>query len=287
MTEGTEKIVEEKTKPLWKSLLRVVLIFIGIIGATGFLAGFVCAVASRTVNPQTLTSVRFPLSVVDGACVDRDGNIYCITDFYKRIQVYDSNGSFLCGWFVPFDKVNTGIEINKKSQVVAYNVAWKQRFTYSTKGEILARDDMTEDNQEKMRKQRRDPFMQSLDGCGYSLSSNTVCMINPTTNKMSVVLADPWYLSWTKGPFLAWLWFAFGLVGLSILDKKKVKKEKTEPVYYCFVGQTKEGTEKQGLIQASTDTEAAKIIKKHNMFPTKMTIATEEEKEQYAGNCLS
>lgn len=279
-------MTEKKPNPLWKRIVRTILIIIGIIGGVGFINGFICGSVSSYVDPQTLTSVRFPLSYIDDAVVDRNGNIYCITDYYKRIQVYGSDGSFRWGWFVQFGKVNTGLDINEKSQIIAYTGS--QVFTYNLEGKVIAQSTMTEEEKEMVRQRREEQvYLKSLDGHEYSRLGDRIFQINPTTNERWVVLADPWYLVLTKGPFPAWIWFFLCIIGLHILDGKKVKKEKTETTHYCFIGQTEEGTEKQGLIKASSDAEAAKIIKKHNMFPTKMTIASDEEKEQYADQCLS
>ncbi|MHC4641456.1 MAG: hypothetical protein ACYS32_07405 [Planctomycetota bacterium] len=74
---------------------------IGWIWMIGFLSGFFAAGLSATGRPMTSSSIRIPLGVPGGIAIDREGRIYYMANSYNRIQVYDKNGHFLCGWFFP------------------------------------------------------------------------------------------------------------------------------------------------------------------------------------------
>ena len=199
------------------------MILFGLIGIFGFMGGFVSTIAARGVNDDTLTAtVRFPLSIVKGACIDSSGRIYCLTDFYKRIQVYDRNGHFLRGWFVPFDKVDPGIDIDRESRIIAYNVSLGKRLTYTLQGKPLAKNDMSEEDKKTLGELDHRPYLKSLDGGTYLLDGNVIYRIDPKSGVRSVVLADPWYLSWTKGPLPAWLYLLLSIVGLVVLERKKL-----------------------------------------------------------------
>ena len=41
---------------------------------------------------------ELPLGDLGGVAVDSKGNVYCVANFYGRIQKYSSNGTFRKGW---------------------------------------------------------------------------------------------------------------------------------------------------------------------------------------------
>ena len=75
----------EKLLISWRIIYRGVFMVLCGIGVVGFLGSLLCILIAQNFDSQTMTSVRFPLSVVAGVCVDRNGDIYCISNNYKRI----------------------------------------------------------------------------------------------------------------------------------------------------------------------------------------------------------
>ena len=70
-------------------------IFLALVGATGFLAGFYLASGA---DQAALRSVELPLSDIQDMAVDSQGRTYLASAFYSRIQRYDAQGRFQLGW---------------------------------------------------------------------------------------------------------------------------------------------------------------------------------------------
>jgi len=68
---------------------------------TVFLAGIITVGLGSLDNNLQFTNLRFPLGFSGGIVVDDEGCIYHIGNFYNRLQVFDSEGKFLRGRFIP------------------------------------------------------------------------------------------------------------------------------------------------------------------------------------------
>ena len=70
-----------------------------------FVLGHLSLVGARFFNVRmSSTQARFPLAHLDAIAVDSRGQIYCLSLFYCRVQVFDEEGNFVRGWFVPIPK---------------------------------------------------------------------------------------------------------------------------------------------------------------------------------------
>lgn len=89
---------------VWKILKSISIwgcFFVGWIWMIGFVSGFFAAGLSATGRPMASSSIRVPLGVPGGIAIDSESRIYYMANSYNRIQVYEKNGHFLCGWFFP------------------------------------------------------------------------------------------------------------------------------------------------------------------------------------------
>ena len=81
-------------------------------------------------------SFEMPLGQLSGLAVDSEGNIYCGSQFYNRIQVYNPNGHFLYGVSLhiggPF-----WIRINSDDQLEVAATRGRYRFTFDKNGKRL------------------------------------------------------------------------------------------------------------------------------------------------------
>lgn len=224
----------------WRIIYRGVFTVLLGVGIVGFVGSLPCTIIAQYFDSQIMTSVRFPLSVVPGVCVDRNGDIYCISNNYKRIQVYDSRGRFLRGWFVPFKKSGVGIDIDENLHVKAYGLADRPPMTFSTTGkEILLQPGMTARDRKKNSESGSGGVLRSVDGVAYSFSGDDgfdysfsgdkVYRIDPETGKQSLVLSDPWYLHYTTGPGPAIFILMVGFFGLMLTEGKSPRKKKNIP----------------------------------------------------------
>jgi len=59
------------------------------------------AFASHDLGRLLAPDIELPLSGIDAIAVDQRGNLYCTSRGYMRIQVYDKEGSFIEGLYIP------------------------------------------------------------------------------------------------------------------------------------------------------------------------------------------
>ena len=118
-----------------KCLYLVTRIFylIMIIGMVGIWGGFLVKIGLYRVIPD---SFEMPLGSLSGIAVDSEGKIYCGSQFYSRVQVYDSEGKFLHGIFI-----NTGgmflIRINSNDQLEVVIERGDKLIRFDKDGELV------------------------------------------------------------------------------------------------------------------------------------------------------
>ena len=84
-----------------KKAINIFLWVILVIGGLGFSIPITCHVLSNLNVKGVSSHIQFPLGKPRYLALDRDGNIYCFSDFYNRLQIYDKTGQFIKGWFLP------------------------------------------------------------------------------------------------------------------------------------------------------------------------------------------
>lgn len=100
---GAIVLVRESTEPRSSRIvcvLNILEVVPEVVWASVFLFAFVCWWTAAIGNRIVSSHVRFPLAYAQGITVDNRGRIYCLSRVYNRLQVFDSEGSFLRGWFV-------------------------------------------------------------------------------------------------------------------------------------------------------------------------------------------
>lgn len=81
-----------------KLIIDIIVIFsrlLRYIGFIGFLSGALLVMFD--LHLKVPGSFEIPLGRLRGIAVDTQGNIYCGSQFYERIQIYNPNGEFLYG----------------------------------------------------------------------------------------------------------------------------------------------------------------------------------------------
>ena len=79
-------------------------------------------------------TIRFPMSEVEWISVNNDGEIYCLSFSYSRIQVFDSDGQFSKGWFVRKPRGSYQVSLTKDGRVVLGNQDGKPLYCYDSYG---------------------------------------------------------------------------------------------------------------------------------------------------------
>jgi hypothetical protein len=83
-----------------------------------FIFGFLCwSVTYLNVNFFS-EKARFPLSEVEWIAVDQKGCVYCLSFANLRLQVFDSEGKFLKGWFIRKPTDADRVALSKDGDVV-------------------------------------------------------------------------------------------------------------------------------------------------------------------------
>jgi hypothetical protein len=90
---------------------KAVDIFLGImfsIGLIGMILSFACRIGSHVGMRVISSNLRFPLGSDSSWAFNEKCWIYCLSFDHNRLQIFDSNGCFVKGWFVdtnPGDRI--------------------------------------------------------------------------------------------------------------------------------------------------------------------------------------
>jgi len=199
-----------KMRLIWR-LAGILLFMLGfIVWWSPFVLGLVC----QTSKPST---IEFPLGSLGSIAVDGEGRIYCAAGFYSRIQVYDTNGEFLRGWFVDATEGMIVVDVEEDGLLHVRTARGSRHFIYDAEGSLLQEPrDTAAVNQY---------FMDHLDLAGLRRCSDQagnsyvirlsflypVVVRETPTGERATVVSMPIYLWPLMGPFPA---IAFAFVGL-------------------------------------------------------------------------
>ena len=191
----------------------------------GFSGGFLVHLGLYKVIPN---SFEMPLGDLEEIAVDSDGNIYCSSQFYSRVQVYDTQGKFLHGIFI-----NTGgtfwIRINSNDQLEVAIARGDKLIRFDKNGKLL--------NSSSRVPNYLDGFDKKSERYCYDEERDITYQIEPillpsislfgshvikkdSSGKETVIIKTP-FLKWLfMGPFPAIFFGAFGGISFFIADKK-------------------------------------------------------------------
>ena len=223
--------IAEQKMPLLV-LLKFAFGCILILGAFGFLMGAICGLLVIPGPPGITASVKFPLAEPQGIAISPDGRIVCQSSFYRRIQIYDSNGKLEKGWFGPSSGKGTGMQhltIDESGRIRLARS--RNEYFYDFNGKLL---------EEKKKKYDFDAFVsefgafedisaQDAQGNKYVFEHPSLCpylvKITPDGSRQTII-NEPGYLWFLYGPFPAWLTAVCsgGAIGLLCFIEKRIKK---------------------------------------------------------------
>ena len=196
------------------------------IWAAAFISTFLSGVFMMAGDQTALPRIRAPLGYVGGISVDQSGKIYARVNLHGRIQVYDSDGEFLHGWFVPtwrginatYQQIidqdgNLHVEVRRieKYPILreldpktylgrkAYNV-------YTPVGELLEEHSTKFEYEETPRPLTAEDSEGNVYSIRHSFFLPEIVRTTPS-GQTQVVVSDPAYLKFVNFPFP-------GMVGL-------------------------------------------------------------------------
>jgi hypothetical protein len=88
---------------------------------------------------QRLSDVELPLGSVGDIAVDERHNIFVGMDYYGRIQMYDREGEFVRGWFIPVAPAVLRLQIGEEGTLKVAAMRRDVIYTFSPEGRLLDR----------------------------------------------------------------------------------------------------------------------------------------------------
>jgi len=131
-----EAIRNRRRKPLWRSIAHIAAALLVLYGFVGFFGAALSATGGLRWLPST---TQFPVGFVDGAVTDREGNLYCPSTPFGRIQVYDRNRHFLRGWFVDASGGSFRIHMDPEDRLEVVTARGQTRFLFDSRGNQISK----------------------------------------------------------------------------------------------------------------------------------------------------
>jgi hypothetical protein len=127
----------EQRDVLW-SKAKIFSNFLYVIWVSIFLFGLLCWFGSIFLHVSMPSpKCLFPLSVPEQIVVNSKGDIYCVSRFYNRLQVFNSKGEFLRGWFINLPAGKFDISVDTKGDIYLFAKNNRKGYKYSNNGKHL------------------------------------------------------------------------------------------------------------------------------------------------------
>jgi hypothetical protein len=185
------------------------------IGMVGWFSAFLIGVWLTKYIPS---GVQLPLSELSGPALDHAGNIYCISEAYGRLQVYDSNGRFVRSWTVGLWGHAGTVHLDDRDRVHVYVSLHPAHYIYDTRGRLLRTERLSDDDT------RPDGPSGPNAASGYEYVVRRpsiwpqVVKVGADGRESVVVRPNP--LLWIfAGPFPAGLFVALAIIVLSLTQR--------------------------------------------------------------------
>ena len=213
-----------KRKILWR-LSEKTLAIPAAIWISVFVFGLICHPISGWLNVTMPSSaIRFPLSSLEAVAVDEMGNIYCLSRFYNRLQVFNNKGQFLKGWFVDLMGGEYKIRSEVADKISIFSKNNRTEMVYSIDGLLLSKLKFEQEEFKQLYPRRNSPL---IDGSGnsYEIESPFFWIkVVRASNKggQSVAVKDPIGL-WVVAMFFPFAWFALAKVTIFFIMRRLLK----------------------------------------------------------------
>ncbi len=218
--------MQQRAWHLARNSLVVLVCFWG--GALIF--GIVCGVATHSASHIVSSKLQLPLGELQAVAVDSEGRIYCASSFYKRLQVYDDQGNFLRGWFVPYlAKYSLSLKMDSANRIhVATKVGQRRgSMIFDSQGNLFE----TTRNSGIFADSDKESNLEVCDSKGniYKIQSSVlfprVVKIDPSGKEL-VLISDTLNLWLIKAGFPA---FAFLMLTgiITVVISLRLKKQRT------------------------------------------------------------
>ncbi len=203
------------------SLLRTVRMGLLLIGWAVVLLG-VLGFLPIILIIRSLPDFHVPFAP-DSVVVDSEGRFCSSSGAYGRIQVYEADGTFRKGRFLPENSITVRLFVDKRNRIHAVHYSRGEgrdlHYVYNWDGVLLREDDWAPGtflrwNQDAIagQPQRRDQH-----GNYYSVKGLAVVKRAPGGNEQ-VLVSPPFYLWWMASPSLGWIHAACGMLFTALVS---------------------------------------------------------------------
>lgn len=180
------------------------------LGSVGFLWGLF-ALYTESLVPGY---VEFPLGYMGSFAVDSNSRIYCGTQFYGRVQIYDAAGRFVSSHYVEVGGGRFQLDVDDDDNLIVVGARNQVRYTYDHEMNLLSQRPDPGGRVFKELEKRRGPRYRDRHGTSYI--SRDLFLLYPHIVKIDrfgesrVVVRTPLYLWPLMGPVLNWLLLGTG-----------------------------------------------------------------------------
>lgn len=203
-------------------LLKIISLILFIIAGSSWFA------PSLIRNTNFIQSnTELPLAHLRGIVADQQDNVYLGIQFYERIQLYDSTGTFQKGWFINANGGRFRLRINDLNQLEVATARTNLHYIFDQNGNLLALNENKEaygnfgDTNEYV--------YESEDGTNFTISLPTLWphIIKTTSHNPdnTIISVQPknWFFI---GIFPALLLGLLAILFSSLADKKSRHQQK-------------------------------------------------------------
>lgn len=215
----------QKQKERKKKIFLVAGLISILLGLTGFFGCFFAAFGLLKWIPE---NVEFPLAGVAGIDVNREGNLFVACEDYSRVQVYNSKGEFVRGWFLDdAGGIDLKIRVNDENELEVAVYAGRKIDVFGEDGKLLETKKYNEDDTaffDSFEQKGKHLFDEST-GLQYDVEGWVFPKIIQTgpDGKMKIG-KNAIYLFPFQGPCQGWVMAAIGMFFIVRAEKKKKKK---------------------------------------------------------------
>ena len=202
-------------------MLNAIRLILRIIGIPLFLIGGIGWFAPLAPLSWGSSDYEMPLGDLIGIAVDSSGDIYCCSQYYSRVQKYNSEGHFLFAL-----QINNGgavrIRVNQNDQLEVVTTRNDRFYLFTPDGKMVKNKidiQLFSEIGTQGETECRGP-----NGSLYKITSSllfpSVVKILPLGEE-STIISVPIQKWFFMGPFPAFLFWVLGLIFLGLSQQKK------------------------------------------------------------------
>ncbi len=202
---------KENRKIFYVKLFFKFLIALGFIGWMGM--DIIGCFVDTDAHP--MHGVEFPLGEIYSIAVDSKNEIYCAGD-YGRIQVYDTTGKFLRGFFIHQGKSDYKMKMDKDENIHIVNNSSNLHYVHDRTGKRLLKEKVKDKYINSFYYSYGNPlYRKGPVGTHYRATGWLFPVVyKETRNDEETIISVPFYLWLLQAPLPAWFIFVIGFLGM-------------------------------------------------------------------------